>query len=453
MKRSLLNRYRASNFYTVFNFRNDMAKGRVSMLASAVIVQAILPLTSGVFYTGFLISNDIDIVNAGVISFIPYIASLFSVFSPYLLERFPRRKDILLRTRLLYYFINILGVTALPLAVHDTKLKIIGFSVIIFVSGALNAVTSPGFSPWHLNFIPDSVRVDYFGYSQVVRCTVSSVTVLASGFAADALKGTAYETNVLYYLRIAAFFMALVEIAFLAIAKEFPYEKREPPKLRNVFLLSFRERKFFSVVLIIAFWMLFATMSSSAFNYYLVHTAKVPYAYMSVMDASYPLFLFAFAGYWRRFLRTHSWLKTFAYTAFMYTPSLFFFAFVNHNNYLFLMTLLRLCQHVSGVGLNHSFSNLPFIHLPNADRTNYIAFYSITVNVFALAGILLGTWYVAVMKDVSFTLFAVKVTGPQQLLILQGIGQSLTAAAILLFNKHLEPNSVKQEKTAVSSRA
>ncbi len=441
MKHTLQDRYRASNFHMLFNMKNDMAKGRVSMLASAAIVQAMVPLTSGVFYTGFLIANDIDIVGAGIISFIPYIASFFSLFSPYLLERFPRRRGILLWTRLVYYIINILGVTALPLLITDTKLKIIGFSVIIFLSGALNALTSPGFTPWHLPFIPDAVRVDYFGYSQVVRCTVSSVTLLASGFIADALKGTASETGVLYFLRLAAFFMALVEVGFLAIPQENPYEKKEPPKLRNVFLLSFHEKKFFFVVLIVAVWTCFAILCASSFNYYLINTAKVPYSYITLMDSVYPLFLFAFSGYWRKFLRTHSWLRTFAYTAFMYTPSLLFGAFINHNNYLVLMTLVRFSQHLSGVGLNHSFSNLPFINLPETDRTNYIAFYSIVVNVFALIGTLLGTWYIAAAKDTSFALFGVNMTAPQQLLILQGIGQTLTAAAIFIFNKRLEPDA------------
>lgn len=428
-----------SGFYSVFNFRDDMAKGRVSMLASAVIVQSMLPLTSGIFYTGFLIAHDINIVNAGIISFIPGIAALLGVFSPYILERFPRRKTILLVTRLISYTINILGVTVLPLLVHDNKLRIIGFGIILFVSSGISALTAPGFSPWHLNFIPEDVRVDYFGYLQVVRSAVYGAVILASGFAADLLNGSRYEITVLYVLRIAAFFMAVAEILFLSVGKEFPYPQKEVPKLINVFVLTFRCKKFLRVITLIALWGFFASCSASAFNYYLINTAKVSYSYMGFMDALYPFFVIVFSGYWSRYIKKHSWLKTFAVTAFMFTPTVFLHSFVTQGNYLVLMTVVRICQHISGVGLNHSYLNLPYINLPDEDRTNYMAFYTLYVTLFALLGSFLGTAFIAATRNMEASLFGIPFTGAQTLLIIQSIGQTMIAVTITVFRKSLEP--------------
>ncbi len=430
-----------------------MAKGRISMLASAVIVQSMLPLTSGIFYTGFLIAHDINIVGAGIISFIPSIAVLLGVFSPYILERFPRRKAILLISRLISYIINILGVTVLPLLVHDTKLRIISFGVILFVSSGISSLTAPGFAPWHLNFIPDDVRVDYFGYLQIVRSAVYGAVILSSGFTADLLAGSTHEITVLYALRIIAFLMALLEIGFLAIGKEFPYPKKETSKLANVFVLSFKSKRFLRVVTLIALWGFFASCSASALNYYLLNTAKVSYSYMGFMDALYPLFVLVFSRFWSRYIKKHSWLKTFAVTAFMYTPTLFLHSFVTADNYLVLMTIVRLCQHVSGVGLNHSYLNLPFINLPNEDRTNYIAFYTLYLTIFTLLGSLFGTAFIAATINIHISVFGIPFTGSQMLLCLQGLGQTLIAVLIVSFRSKLEPSQDGADTDTIKQKA
>ena len=86
----LLNTIRHAHFFTMFNFRDELAKGRSCMLLSAILASVINWLTTGLFYTSFLMANGIDIVKIGIISFVPFIANCFSIFSPSILERFPK---------------------------------------------------------------------------------------------------------------------------------------------------------------------------------------------------------------------------------------------------------------------------------------------------------------------------------------------------------------------------
>ena len=74
--------FKSTRFFTLFNFHDEQAKGRSCMLLSSVIASVISWLTTGLFYTSFLMANGIDIVKIGIITFVPFIANCFSIFSP-----------------------------------------------------------------------------------------------------------------------------------------------------------------------------------------------------------------------------------------------------------------------------------------------------------------------------------------------------------------------------------
>ena len=104
-------------FFQIFNFKTSESRGRIVMLVGAVMDSVISYLTAGIFYTGFLIGNDINIVDMGIITFLPYLASLFSLFTPLILEKMKKRKWYLCIMRMLYFTVNILGTTLLPVFV------------------------------------------------------------------------------------------------------------------------------------------------------------------------------------------------------------------------------------------------------------------------------------------------------------------------------------------------
>ena len=125
VKLSKLRNLRHSDLFVVFNWKDDRGKGRCCMLASAILSALVTDLTSGTLYTAFLTVNNFSIVDAGVLTFLPLIASCFSIFSPMILERFKKRRWILAGGRLAYYVINILGLTLLPYLVQEQSAKLV----------------------------------------------------------------------------------------------------------------------------------------------------------------------------------------------------------------------------------------------------------------------------------------------------------------------------------------
>ncbi len=438
--RRLGNAYRASRFYYLFNFSDEKAFGRVVMLASAIISSCITYLTSGVFYTGFLIGNEINIVNLGIITFLPYIANCFGIFAPLILERFEKRRVILAMARITYFTVNILGTTLLPVFVKDPTQKVIGFAVIVFTSNLINALFTGGYAAWHLNFIPNNVRAEYFSFQQVTATAISSAMLLASSFIADALRGTPHQMDIIVALRYIAYGLAIVEMVFLLLPKEYPYPRKVVRiSVKNVFALPFQHPKFLKTMGVIGTWTFFAGLTSSSFTYYLLNQVGVQYTFVNSIDASYALFLLFCSPFWRKVLRKWSWLKTFAITALLHVPTTLVYAFTTRDNYVWIMLAVRLTQHFIGVGINLAWANLPYLNLPKEDQTNYIVFYTLTANFSAFAGSSLATWMISKTQSLRFTLLGVPFINVQVLVLIQALGQLLVGLWVLLKQKSLTP--------------
>ena len=93
--RSLKQIYRSSDWYTVYNLSTEHSRARFSLLCTTIVQAMVGGFSGGIFYTGLLVGYGINIVNISIISVVPYIASLFSLFTPYIFSRIPRRRTIL----------------------------------------------------------------------------------------------------------------------------------------------------------------------------------------------------------------------------------------------------------------------------------------------------------------------------------------------------------------------
>ena len=387
-------------------------------------------LTAGIFYTGFLIGNDINIVDMGIITFLPYLASLFSLFTPLILEKMKKRKWYLCIMRMLYFTVNILGTTLLPVFVHDRDSKILGFGIIVFVAGVINALMASGFPVWHLNFIPEEVRARYFSMQQILTMIISAITLLTSSSIADALNGTPYELEIITAFRYIAFALAVIEMVIMVLPKEYPYPQTEKVRLKNVLILPLKNKPFMFTMSIIAMWQ-FSSSLTSLFSYYLLNDCHIPYIFINSMDAAYAVFLIICSPFWVKILKKWSWLKTFAIAAIMHLPTNIMYGFASPTNYVWLVLVVRMVQHVLGVGMNLAYANIQYIALPEGGRSNYIAFYNILVSVTALLGSFTATVFVDITQDITFNIFGIKIIGVQLLMMIFGLLQGLIGLYIL----------------------
>jgi Major Facilitator Superfamily. len=427
----------------IFSLHEEDGRGRAAMMFAAVGETLLAQLTGGIFYTGFLVAYDFNIVRVGILTFIPFAANIAGVFiTPPILRKFKRRKLVITLSRILYNLINILGITLLPVLVSDNSIRLVWMIAIIFVSNLINSISVSGYSAWYLNFLPERVRADYFSVSQFLSSFIPGVMLLVSSAVADKLAGSPYQLVIIITLRYVALFAGMIDVIILALPKEYPYAESGSFKISDVLVKPFHNKPYIQTMFIVLMWQFSASAYSSLFNVYLLNTVGVSYMFFNIIVATYSLFFIFFSGFWKRLISRWSWFRVYGTAMLINIPAQFILAFVSPTNYIPLMLATRYTQHFMGVGQNICYANFQFIFMPKDDRITYTSFYLLVVNVGNLAGCAFGTSFLALLPNFSMHLFGATLGGVPLLVMLNAAMSAILAPYAFHMSKKYDSNRV-----------
>ncbi len=440
-----------SQFRKVYNFRDPDAKGRLCVLIFTVIEGFLTYITTGIFYTEFLQTYDVDITGAGILSFVPYLASMLVLFTPKLLNHFPRRRWLLGICKFLYYLFNIVGLTVLPMIVTDSQTRLWGMIVITFLSALFNVIATAGYAAWHIRFQPEEVRSYHLSVSQFATAFVAGVLMLSAGVLCDHL-----PSSFIIALRFFAFALGVFNIVFLLLPREVEYPVIHTPRFTDIISIPVRNRKFMLTMLVVFLWQFSLFCYSSQLNYYLLHNIGMDQTFYNIIIFLYGPAFIVFMNFWRKRIERTSWFFVFAVALLIVAPFQIIYGFVQPGTfdmnigslaltaiplYIPLVLCVRLPQHFAGIGHNVAFANFQYINMPLTNRDCYTSFYQIIFNLGSLSGMLFGILFTEATKSFSFTAFGYTyTTGTPLLTMLCGVVQIIIALYVLICRKHLEPD-------------
>lgn len=424
-----------TDFRSIFNFRDDDAKGRSIELCNIMLAAFFNVFITGLFYTGFLTMYGMTITDAGVITFIPFIGNLFNLFSPKVLAKFKRRKPILLAAKLYFYFMYIIATNLMPLFVTDTKARLTCFSVILFLAYSVYGLFSPGFTTWFYRFYPTNreMRSKHVMYQQVFSALTSGMVVLLSSILTDAVSGSAYQSVLILGLRYLAFGLIVVDVIIQSRAKEYPVPEEPSLKLVHVVTLPFKYPKFIRCMALMFSWNFISNLPNGLWNYHVLNHLHFSYTMINLATSvMYTVFLVLFASSWRKVLRRFSWVKTFGLSLMLYAPTEIL-AFLLTPDLAWLYVLTCTIQNLVCVGMNLSYGTIFYINLPEENSTAHIAFYSVGCNLFASIGLLTGTWISSLSGDNTIPFLGMQVYSVQLIMLLRVA--LITTLGTVLFTK------------------
>lgn len=428
-----------SGWADVYNLQTEGGRGRACLLGAALTQGIAGGLTNGVFYTGLLVGYGFDIVNISILSIVPHLASLFSLLSPYILERIRKRRVILTISRILYYAINILGITLLPQLVESNSGRLIGLIAITFLSSGINYLFSPGYTVWHMPYVPPEVRSGYFASvdfaTNLSRCTF----LLVASLITDRLTGDA-QLNLIITLRYASFAIAMLDVFFLQVPKEPEYvSSAARPKLLDIFRLPLSNKKFRLTMLIYGMYHLFTHLPSGLQTWYL-EELHASYTYLNVLGGVYAFFVIGTTALWTRFVRKRGTFKSFGIVMLLLGPSYVLFGFVNSNNFWWLLTSIRLFHHFISLMMILPLNNLLYVNTPDKDRTNYMSFHSIVGSTCTFISMSIGTSVIAAMGDSTWNFLGSQLGHVPTLLMTQGVLYLFLGLFVLAIRSKVTPD-------------
>lgn len=430
--------WKNSQLHVMYNMYDEMGKGRCAMLYSVVAQNIISWLSGSLFYTSFLLQNGINLVNIGIITFVPYIANCFTIFIPFVLEKFRSRRWLLAVGRASYYTLYILGITVLTPMIENPSAKVAVFVAITFVANIINAMCNNGYSVWHLNFIPGGFRAGYFSSSTAIASYLGIGLGLLGSVVADALAGSAHEYTIIVVFRYIAYALGMLEAILLALPKEFPYPQTRAPRITDIFSRPLRQKKFMMTMLIMFLYNMGVGMTSGCLNAYLLDTVGVSFTFIQLINFMYPVFLTIFSRHSQNNIRRLGWYKAFAFFILLQFPTTLAYSFVTASNFWILMPIVRLIQHYTGSTANIAAQNLQFINATKEGQTNFLAFNTIVTSLGAFLGVSLATSFIAANPTLSLNVLGMNFCNVQVLMLAQAMFELCVPFLVLFLAKKFD---------------
>jgi len=411
-----------ASFSDVFNFHDDKSKGRVIALSSSLLTTFYNVFITGIFYTGFLSMYGMSITDTGILTFIPFLATLLSVFSPKILAHFPRRKEILLVSKIIFYVFYIILTTVMPQFVEAPDARLKWFIVILAVGYGFYALFSGGFTTWFYNFYPDDneKRTRYLSFSQIFASIMSSVVLLVSSLITDALSNSPFQDQLILGFRYFAFILVFFDVYIQSKAVEYPYQESTNIKLIEIFTIPFRHKKFLACMVMMFIWNYIANLNNGLWSFHLLNHMNFSYTLINIMSVLYTVILVLLSPMWRKVLQRYSWIKTFGIAVLLWVPTEFLFFFMTPDRG-FMYVPLCIIQHVMGVGLNLAYANILYMNLPSENSTACITFNTIGCNIGAFLGLMTGTFISSVTGDNTVYMLGMDVYSVQFTVIARGV--------------------------------
>ena len=412
------------------------------MLTSASLVKVLRDVTIGSLYAAFLSANGFSLYEVSLLSAVSFAASFFGIFSAAILERFEKRRVILGTGRLLYYLINLVGLSMAPLFIADRTALLVIFLILIFIAGMINSIVNGGYLTWHSNFVKGKSAADYFSAQQISCNLVGTVFLLSLGALVDAYKTGEHAVRIFLIVRAIALVLALIDVAILSLPKEYPYPHTcQVVKIRNLVKIPLGNRKFMTTVGIYCIWLLSMSLSDTIGSYHLQTEVGISLKMLNLYTPLYLIMLVCTSGIWRRFLRRFSWLQTFAIAGLMHAPSAFLTAFVNSENHSWLYLVVLALQAVAGVGLNLADLNMAYVNTPKVDQTYFIGFFTMVTNLANLLGMLVASAVVRLFGSWSVRIADVRFGAMRVVYLLQFAGFLVCCLLFLFKNQQLLPDT------------
>lgn len=423
----------------VFEPGTEIGASRVNVTASSYTSTVITGITGGNFLTGLLLLLKADDAMLGMVTMIGFIGNTLQMLSPLVLERFEKRKRILIVGKCVVHLLNIAVIGTISILWTDDRLKITAITAAIMAISLLNAILSPGISIWHIKSIPENRRVKFYSFFNLTNVVIQYAIVLGLSKVADIFKAAGNELLGLMLLRAIALMLAVLDICFLLKVREYPNKREEGAlNLKEVLLSPLKQKKYLVTVVIAFLWCFSANIPGPYYTAYLLKDLNIDYSYLNLVNMLNIPLLFIFTPFWSRRIRKTSWFRALCLSMGAYLLNYCGLAFVTKDNLFYLFPLSMILAFIFAPGINIVFANAPFINIPEANQTNYIGFYAAMSNFAAFAGAMLGRSFIQGTEGFGVKVLGTNMQNKQYILLLTAAVMAVSVFIIALLQRRVD---------------
>jgi len=390
----------------------------LSWNASANIAQN---LVGGNFLVGLYTILKVGDVLLGLLTTLIQFCCVFQIFSPLLLDRFRRKKSVLLVTRMIFYTFLIVVIGLIPYIPAGDSFRTRFLLAAIIFAYLTNALAAPGYSVLHIRSIPEESRADFFSVMSLLNNVCIYVFILLGGYVVDFFRNRGNFLAGITVVRVIALCFAALEIYSHYHIHEFDEPVKENRKLLHNPFLPLKNKQFKICAFLTGLYSFFANIPGLYYSSYLVNDVVAPYSFLgTVYFLSVPCMII-FIPFWNNVIKKKSWFGTISTALILVSFHYFSLLFVNSHNYKVLYTITLIYYFSIIPGVNIVTANLPFYRLPEGDRTIYLAFWAGFNSFMAMLGLFTGSLFIAGTGSLAFNIFGWSFRNKQYIMMFTGI--------------------------------
>ena len=414
------------------NVESISRKYILSWNASANIAQN---LAGGNFLVGLYTILKVGDVLLGMLTTLIQLCCVFQIFSPLLLNRFKKKKLILLVTRVAFYTIFIAIIGLIPYFPAEDGMRI-GFLVVSIIAAYLiNSLAAPGYSVLHIRSIPEGSRADFFSILNLLNNVCIYVFILLCGYVVDFFRNRGDFLAGITAVRVIALIFAAVEIYSHCHIHEFDEPENEnKPRFQNPFL-PLKNKQFAICAVLTGLYSFFANIPGLYYNSYLINDVVAPYSFLGMVYFLSVPCMIVFIPFWNRVIKKKSWFGTISTALILVSFHYFMLLFVNSQNYAAVYTIAMIYYFSMIPGVNIVISNLPYYRLPEGGRTIYLAFWAGFNSFMTMLGLFCGSLFIAGTGRLKTEFFGFSMQNKQFIMLLTGILLMLLGLMYGFFSK------------------
>ena len=288
----------------------------------------------------------------------------------------------------------------------------------------------------------------------VITMTVGAVVAvfnLIGSNIVDFFDARGQEYLGLMILRAFCVLMVVADTISYAKIKEYPYPGSENKfTVKDMLLSPFKEKKYLRTVAMTFLWNIAANIPGSYYTVYLLQEIEVNYSFiMTVSMLNVPAVLLL-TPVWSKMAAKYnmSWFKMLYVAMGFYMIHYVLLGLVTPGT-VWLYPVACMLAYVMGIGINLSFTCIPYVNIPEKNQTAFIGFYSAVANFAVFVGVFIGRTFVTHTEELHLNLLGMAFGGKQMLVLLTAAMMAIS----VFFIAQIDRINTAEEKKAKELQA
>ena len=400
--------------------RDECGRNRLHIFFNQMAFSNYFNLMLGNYLIGLVLYMGASKLYLGLLVYSGTIGVIFQVFSPIILERFETRKKLLIIARgsaTLLLLSSIIFPWLLPQGNMQKALFFIFFGtghLLIYFFG-------PGFAAINIQSIPSSIRVSFFNFINVVNPIFLYCLLLLCSIILDYYKAREAEIIGFLILRLIAFLFFIVYAVSFYKIKEFPYKKPlQQLSIKNVFSIIYTNKEYLKNVKVVMLYTFTVGLPGPYFTAYMLENLGITYSYLSILTMIYLPLNIILTPLWSKHVAKRTMIYGISLGMFIYSIAYIIHILITKSTLPFLIIIYLLTFSASSL-LTLCFSNLPYINLPEENKTSYLAFYNSLNSISALISIVISGTIIALLEKFKLEILGFPIYNVHLIMIISSV--------------------------------